>query len=790
MKFFFFILLLLSNVYLYGQVGVAGKIVIGRTKEPVQYASVTIKDSSLKVITRVITNEKGKFELGGVPAGTHMLEIQFVGYKPFSKAVVVGNTKMDLGIIALEENVIMLNELVVSSEPPRVTMKLDKKVYTVGKDIFAQSGSASEILENIPSVSVDAKGVVSLRGNSNVNVLIDGKRSGLTLNNALDQIPADNIASVEVITSPSARYDSEGAVGIINIILKKNKKSGFNGQVRLVGGIPNDNRVNASLNYKTDKLNLFSTLGYRYSDYVGLYSSGQVTTDAGVATSLSMLQNEKRHDDGKLLYVGADYFIDSKNTITAAFFRNDTKDRDGDVLHYNYGHSGSLKDSALVRDGSSQEVRNYSQVEFNYTRTFDQKRKKFSVDMQYDFWNSDKNWNLSTQKVFPVEEAELPLRTNSKGSSKDFLLKTDFADPLSEKSLFEVGAKIEARSVISDYKAEEFANNEWVIYGDINNRLNYKEIIGSAYAQFESKISKFNYLLGLRSEYTHIGIDDRNDIYNNKKDYARLFPTVNMTYSFNDATMMQLNYSRRISRPSLQLIYPFVELTNLNSQYIGNPNLNPAYTNALEWGLMQHWNKVTLNPSVYFQHTTDFILFYTYRDSKQSTFFTIPVNLDHENRYGFELSATYDPEQWLQVNGEYNVYGFQQRGNYADENFDYSSNTWNARLGTRVKFLQGFVFQARSNFIGEQRNAQSTTKSLYYVDLGLSKNLLKDKMTIAFDVTNVFDSRQYKILTRGDNYTFNRINNNNAARYRLSIVYRFNRKEEQTERKEKSGNRN
>lgn len=789
MKIFLFCLLLF-NVHAYAQVNVVGKIINGGTKEPVPYASVAIKDSLLKVITGVITNEKGEFELSGVPAGKHMLEIQFIGYKSFAKTVIVANTKTDIGIISLDGNVTTLNEQVVNGEQSKVTMKLDKKVYTVGKDILAQSGSASEILENIPSVSVDAKGVVSLRGNSNVNVLIDGKRSGLTLNNALDQIPADNIASVEVITSPSARYDSEGAVGIINIVLKKNKKSGFNGQVRLVGGSPNDNRINASLNYKTEKLNLFSTIGYRYSDYVGLYSSTQETTDAGIATSLSMLQNEKRHDDGRLLYIGADYFIDSKNTITAAFFKNDTKDKDRNVLNYNYGNADSLKDSALVRNGRSREVRDYSQLEFNYTRTFDKKRKKFSIDMQYDFWNSDKNWDLSTQKVFPVQREELPLRTNSKGSSKDFLLQTDFADPLSEKSLFEVGAKIEARSVTSDYKAEEFVNNNWEIYGGINNKLDYKEAIGSAYAQFESKISKFSYLLGVRTEYTHIGIDDRNGIYNNSKDYTRLFPTLNMSYSFSDATMMQLNYSKRISRPSLQLIYPFVELTNLNSQYIGNPDLNPAYTNAVEWGLMQHWPKVMINPSVYFQHTTDFILFYTYRDNEQSTFFTIPVNLDHENRYGFELSTTYDPEKWLQVNGEFNIYGFQQHGDYAGENFNYSSNTWNARLGVRLKFIHDFVFQARSNFIGEQRNAQSRTKSLYYIDMGLSKNLLKDKMTIVFDVINVFDSRQYKTLTKGENYTFNRTNNNSATRYRLSIAYRFNRKENQAERKEKSGNRN
>lgn len=789
------LLLLLISFRMYAQQSgaVTGKVLDTKTQAPVPYASIGLRDTSMKVISGVITNEKGDFEINEIPAGHYKLQVQYVGYRLFEKDIMITpeKAKQHLGNLLLERNITDLNEHVVTGEKSQVMLQLDKKVFLVGKDILSQSGSAIDILDNIPSVTVDAKGVVSIRGNSNVNVLVNGKRSGLTLNNALEQIPADNIEKIELITTPSAQYDAEGSAGIINIVLKKSKDSGFTGQVRVVGGHPNDERVNVNLNYRTGKLNLFSNIGYLYADYIGYYTSSQSVTDTGVTTLLNMVQHEKRHDDGKVFYLGGDYFINDKNSVTLAFFRNETRDSDKDRLDYSYGDANStdLKDSTLARSGTSKENRNYNQLEFNYTHHFEKKDRKLTLDMQYDFWNSDKDWHLDTKKTYPVEKDLSPLRTSSDGSSKDFLIQSDFANPIGEKSKLDLGVKLENRSVVSDYRAETLVADQWLIYEGINNVLDYDERIGSAYAQFQSKAGKFSYMAGLRAEFTHIEISDHDNTYNNRKDYNKLFPSLGVSYLLKESTTLQLNFSRRISRPSLQLLYPFVELTNFNSQYIGNPEMDPAYSNVVQLNLLQHWSKITFHPSIYFQQTKDFIFFYTSRNDNAS-FITMPVNLEKETRYGVELSGTYDPLKWLQFTAEYNLYGFEQRGEYDRLNFDYSNVSWNTRIGTRVKMIYGFTFQGRYNLVSPQNNSQSHTKSLYYVDLGLSKSFLKDKCVVVFDATNVLNTRKTRVTVKGDNFVFNRVINSNAARYRLSVVYRFNQNSNQSERKEKATNRN
>jgi len=767
---------------------VAGRITDSTSGKHVPFATVVIKNDSARVVAGAMTSEKGTFEIIDVPIGRFTLEVQCIGYGRFSRQLTVtaDAPRVNAGTLRLPVNATTLKEQVVEGEAADVVIKLDRKIYSMGKDLLSQSGSAKDVLDNIPSVTVDAKGTVSLRGNSNVNVLINGKTSGLTLANALDQIPADNIDKVEVITSPSARYEADGSAGIINIILKKNKKNGLSGQARLTGGIPTDSRASLSLSYKTGKINLFSTLGYRYSNYVGKYSSSQEITDpaSNKVNLMHFTQDEKRHDDGKLLYIGADYFIDSKNSITAAFFRNSTTDSDDDDLNYGYASSG-IKDSSIYRRGVSKEWRNYNQAEFNYTRTFALEGRKFTMDLQYDFWDSDKQWDLKTEKLLPEKQLST-IRTSSVGSSKDFLLKSDYVSPWGKNASMEAGVQLENRRVSSDYKAEELKGQDWTIYDDINNILDYKEQIGGAYFQFQHKVKNFTYQLGLRDEYTIVKISDRKGQFSNNKEYNRLFPTANLAYRLKGGTSLQINYSKRITRPSLELIYPFVELTNLNSQYLGNPDLNPSYTDVFEFDLMHRWKKVSINPSIYFQHTKDFVLFYTYLGDDM--FLTIPVNLKGENRYGTTISVTYDPIKTLNFGGEFNLYGFSQSGVYQERNFDFSDYSWSIRLNGRLKLPYKFNLQGRYNLIGAQNNAQTSTESYYYVDMGLGKNILHDKMSFVFDVSNMLNTRQIKKETRAQHYIFRQTSNNNAQRYRLSMSYRFNKKD-MNDRREKNSNR-
>ena len=552
-----------------GKSSISGKVMNEKTKEPLIYAPVIVKDSAGKTVVTSLTGQNGYFKIDSLPPDNYVLEITYMGYQAYTQSLTVTGikAKLELGTLPMKEGTASLNEVVVTGEKSGLELRPDKKVYLISKDILSQSGSAGDILNGIPSVAVEPGGAVRLRGNSNVTVLINGRRSGLTLSNVMTQIPAASIAKIEIITSPSARYDAAGSAGIINIVLKKNIKEGLSGQARLVLGVPNDYNLNANLNYKTGKLNLFATLGGRYSDYVGLYTTKQTTTGI-TAASLSKVQHENRHDDGRLIYFGADYFINPRNTFTLAFFRNATKDIDGTTLDYDFGSTGT--DSSITRNGRSKEVRSYNQLESNYTRTFDKEGKKFTIDLQYDFWNSDKTWNLLTQKTFPVVTDLHPIRTTSIGASKDLVIQSDMVNPFKNKSILELGLKGENRSVSSDFRAEQGLDKDWVTFDNIDNKLNYNESIWSAYAQYRSKSGEFNYLLGLRYEWTQIGIRDRRGIFNKGKYYGRIFPTINLSYAMGKGSTLQMSYAKRINRPELWYLYPFNELTDFNAQFVGN----------------------------------------------------------------------------------------------------------------------------------------------------------------------------------------------------------------------------
>jgi len=770
---------------------VYGKLFDDMLNIPAAYVTVSIKDKDAKLITAGISDEKGSFVLDGIPAGSFSIEFSLIGYEKLTRTLQINasGSRLNLGTLILHADTTQIKEVTITAANPGISLRLDKKVFEPGKDILSQSGSVNDMLNNVPSVSVGPSGSVSLRGNSNVLILIDGRRSGLTQSGSLDQIPADRIERVEVIANPSSRYDASGSAGIINIILKKNKKDGFNGQVRLAGGSPNDSRINPSLNYKSEKINLFSTLGIRSSDYTGFYATDQVTSGNDKNLLLNQVQHEDRHDDGKLLYLGADYFINDKNTITTAFLINATRDHDKTDLNYEYNRSGALTDSSLIRKGESWEKRTYNQLEFNYTRTFKHAAKKLTADLQYDFWNSDKDWLLATEKILP-ETAKLPgIRTSSLGASEDLLLQTDLVQPLSDRFTLEAGIKAENRSVTTDFRAEQERNTEWLVFDNIDNNLKYRETIGSAYVQLGTKLNKFTSLAGLRTELTRIRISDQKNTYSDRNKYNRLFPTFNLSYNFNERSALQMNYSKRINRPSLYLLYPFNELTDFNSQYAGNPDLNPSYADVLELGFLKNLKTLTFNPSFYYQYNKGFIQDYTFRQ-ENGIFITSPTNIDSEERFGFELSLIYKPLNAIQINAELNTYSFSQKGRYRDLDLDFSGKMLTARISSQLRLPARFSFQGRYNFNAAQRNAQRTTASVNYTDLGISKNLMKEKVSLVADVTNVFNSRQYRSQTTGNDYEFTRINNPNAARYRFSFVYRFNLKDGQAVRQAKEANRN
>jgi outer membrane receptor protein involved in Fe transport len=769
--------------------GVLSGKIIDEKSEPLPFANITVFDSNRKILLGGITSENGEFTLTNIPLEKLIVEISYNGYLTFSKEIILddSNKKFNLGNLKLELNSAQLSEVLIVGEKSSLSFKRDKKVFNVGKDVLAQSNSALEVLENIPSVSVDVNGQVSLRGNPNVTILIDGRQSGLTLNNALDQIPAINIDNIEIITNPSASFEATGSAGVLNIILKKNKKDGINGQVTLRTGIPTDSRIGTSINYKANKINVFATIGLRNTDYVGKYSSNQMSNQLENSTTLNQNEKENRNDEGKSFYGGFDYYFNDKTSVTAAYNINKTEDTDTSTINYDYYNRNGL-DSVLIRNGNSKENRSYNQLELNYLKNSNIKGRKFTIDFQYDFWNSIKDWDINTIKVIPNIANLGQLRTNNINGNKDFVLQTDYVTPLKNKAKLEFGLKGEHRNVTNKYLAETFVSDKWAVYDELDNDLVYNETIGAAYIQYGNELGKFNYLVGLRDEFTLVKIKDVNQLFTKNVDYNNLFPNVHLGYNFSEKAGLQLSYSRRINRPSIWDLNPFNEIKDFTYQYVGNPDLDPAYTDAFEFGGNKNFDKISLNSSLYYHRTKDFFQNYIFQDNNNS-FVSKPINLDSENKYGFETSVNYNPIKRLNLYSSFNFYRFYQKGIFEDQNFDFSDHFWEFQFRVQVKLPKDFNFQGFLDYQGENKNAQTITDSIYYVNLSLNKSLLSNKLTIGFNASNVLDSRIEKQITTNQNYTLNRSSSRNAERFNVTVLYRFAEKQFK-ERNTKEGNRN
>ncbi|WP_291286628.1 TonB-dependent receptor [Flavobacterium sp.] len=763
---------------------VSGTLTGEDPNEKLAYASVIVRQDAL-VVETVITNDKGEFKIEGIKTGKYTVEFQFLSFENATVALDVDGSKsnINLGTTKLKSNVTSLNEVVVTSETSQLALKLDKKVFDVGKDLISKGGSATQVLDNVPSVRVDPSGSVSLRGNSNVLILINGRKSGLTSIQGLEQIPAETIKSIELITNPSSRYDASGSAGIINIVLKKNTKQDLSGSMTLSTGIPADHRILGSINYKKGKFNLFSNFGVRYSDYVGLNTRDQVTTTNGNPLFLTQREDQDRHDDGGLVYLGLDYAIDDNNSITTAFYRNQTKDKDTNT--FNYEFSGA--DNRHIRTiADSEEKRSYNQLEFNYTKTFKKPGQKFTIDGQYDFWDSTKYFNIQRRTITPNNGDQSIINTKSNRGNDDVVIQADFVTPLSKTSNFETGVKVEHRIVSTDFAANEDVNGVLQPIPGFNNGLDYREQIFGGYVQYGDKINKFSYQLGLRTEYTTIQIKDQNT-RNVLRDstYTRLFPSVNLNYALTEKTTAQLNYSQRINRPNLFQLNPFPELQDFNSRIFGNINLLPSLTDGIELGILSKVKGLVLNPSLYYSRTKNNFQYFTSQND-QDVFEAVLVNLDEETRFGLEISAQYAPTKWLSLNAVINAYSFDQKGNVGTTNLDYSNETWTATLLGQAKFPKNFTLQTKFEYQAAESDAQTHTKSFYYLNMALGKSLFKNNGSLTLGVSNIFNTRKTRETTTGNDFVVNQMTNFNAARWNLNFNYRFNkgknRKEHQSNR--------
>lgn len=793
---------------------ITGKVIDNDLKVPLEYATISVTNvNDPKDLSGGITDAEGKFSVE-VPSGNYNILVEFISYEPkkFNNRQI--NSDLNLGTIQLGVSSNDLDEVVVRAETTQVEVHLDKKIYNIGKDLTTAGATVSDALNNVPSVTVDIDGGISLRGNENVRILINGKPSamaGFGSTDMLNQLPAEAIERVEVITSPSARYDAEGTAGIINIILRKDKTLGFNGSLSLNGGIPANAGASANVNYRTRKYNLFNTTGYRYFEAPGY---GKFDTHYKQSSDMDFDRIVEDRDMDRLNWnfntnLGMEYYLTDKSSITGTIFYRNGKDKDVTTNVSDY-YQDEEKVLQNTRTETQKEDEDSYQIALNYVNNFNDKGHKLTADFQYE---DDRDVERTT--IGEVENLNtinydndfLAEEINNKETQKEYLLQSDYVLPFGKNSQFEAGYRGNFKNEITDYvlKKEDSLNGQMQVDESLTNLFDYTENVNAIYTQYGSKFGDFSFLLGLRLENTNLKgkIDSRlteeelqdlfgfpidTDFDNN---YLGLFPTVNFIYELGKDENITLGYNRRINRPRGWFINPFPSRSSTNNVFQGNPNLRPAYSNAFDLGYLKKWKKITFSSSVYYQHETD--AFERVEENVEGTnvIRTIPVNLSSNDRTGGELGMLYNPAKWLRLNGSFNFFQFETKGEFNGESYNAKNTSWFARFSSKVTLPAKIDWQTNAFYRGASEEIQGTREGYLSLDLAFSKDIFKDNATISVNVRDLLNSRKRQSFTETPTYTRNtEFQWRQGQSVNLSFIYRFNQQKRQQERRRNGENNN
>jgi len=788
---FVFLTTLTTAAQNHGQSTVTGTVIEATTNTPLEYASIYAQnESNSSIVSGAMTDEKGRFSFD-IPDGNYYIKIDFLGFKTLElrNIAVQGNT--DIGVHQVQDDTQMLEEVTVIAERSTVDIKLDKKIYNVGQDMIVKGGTATDVLDNVPSVVVDSEGTISLRGNENVKVLIDGKPTGLANNiqEAMRILPAESIDRVEVITNPSARYEAEGGAGIINIILRKGKALGINGSVTGTIGDPRNYELNTMFNFRSEKFNFFTSLGYRDSKSEGYNLNDNRYLDPVTGEPTQRIHEYKDNNRERQGYngtFGLEWYLTPSitwtNTVTA---RRNTGYNPNRVSYDYYDASNNF-----LYNRYRNEDKNSTRNNVDYTTTFEKKFDKEGhvLTIEGSIAQDKDNENAGIDDINDFLNKTSFERTTNKEKEKSGLAKLDYTLPIGEHGNFEAGYLGTFKSTNTAFNLQRLTGNSWQMDTRLSNTLEYKENIHALYAQYGDRItSQLSFMVGLRWEDSSIDvnqIDTKN--YNNKK-YNDFFPSAFLNYEWNESTSTSISYSRRVNRPRGFFLNPFSNYTSDINFFQGNPDLDPAKTHAVDFGFMKRWTGFTLNASAYYNKTDDTFQFVRRiaGETADGTPISIssPINLATEHRYGLDITLNYSPFKWWRLNGNFNFYRTETRGDYTfthldgtleTQNFDKDAYAWFTRLSSKITLPYKIDWQLNGMYRAPYNTAQGKVLGNLSGNVALSKDILKDKGTITFNISDIFNSRK-----REQDLVLPQTISHSEMQWRgrqinLSFTYRFN----------------
>ena len=742
-KKLFFSILVISSLNVQSQkdaVTVKGTVLDFVSQQPIPYASVVIRDKSTQeLIDGVSTDENGFFKMA-VLTEKFIIEIRFIGFEDYVKDdyKIVNNT-VDLGKIELNEQSDQLEEVEVTAEKSTTEFRLDKRVFNVGKDLSSTGASALEVLDNVPSVTVSIEGQVSLRGNSGVQILINGKPSVLASEsgNGLGTITADMIDKVEVITNPSAKYEAEGTAGIINIVIKKEERSGLNGSLTLNFGSPQNNNVGLSMNRRTEKFNLFTQLGYGFRKYPrrGKNENLNLITNDAVHTEGIQYRNEEFYN----IILGTDYYINPQNVVTlSGFYAYEIEDQPSKT---NVKIFENLTD--LIAEWNREEVTEAGNPKYQYEFIY---KKDFLDDEDHTFIFS------ATGNLFSKEQSsEFFNRTVSgnatfedQQTSTDFreavhTFKLDYTHPFSDGWAIEAGSQFSHNDVSNDYEVKDDVDGTWVINDGFTNTFDFQQSVLGIYGTTSYESDIWGVKLGLRRESTVIKTNLVNSNQKNEQNFTDLFPTFHTSYKLLNSLSLQAGYSRRIYRPRLWELNPFFNIRNSFNFRKGNPNLSSEYSDSYEISAIYTTSGVSMNFSLYQLNTTNVIEFVsTFEDN-----ITIrsPQNLGTKTVNGIEVNGKFDLSKSVVINGDFNFNAFSRQATWLNQSFDFEGNQWSSEITSKLKMPKDFDVELTFNYQSGFKTIDGESFPNRFINFGVRKKLFKGKGVISLILKDVFASR-------------------------------------------------
>lgn len=782
--------------------------VCDKNAKPLSYASVyvlNVPDSAL--ITYAITDQEGKFVIDGIPFGKAFLRIEYFGYgtvstQPFTLSQ--QNPVYKIQRIKMDQEATTLDGVEIVAQVEMLESNLDKTVFNVESSITTEGATAVEVLEEIPSVDVDMDGNVTLRGSENVTILVDGKPTHLTL----DQIPAHLIQSIEVITNPSARLEPDGESGILNVVLKKRKESGFNGMVSLRGSMelfrnkPKLGSYSGSLNfnYSYDKINFFFSYDFRGHNH---YNGGTTDRRSWFGTDTTRLFQENYGKFGGYnhnLRTGIDWSINAKNTLSFTFSYNNNRNSSFSELGV---EDDSVRMDELLpyekyfqKSGDLGKRNNYSGT-ISYKKTFEKKGQELTADIYYT--HNDRNSTDSTFQdfEFPTDHLDITQRSTTVDRNTNASAQVDFVTPVGQKGRIETGYKVSYRSVGEDYRYYEGDDStEVALDPSRSNHFVFTEWINAAYFIYSTSFwDKLKLQAGVRGEIANTTSDLKSAGEIHKRNYYNLFPTLHVRYDITKEHSLQVSYSRRVSRPNIWQLNPFLNVSDRQNYRCGNPDLQPEFVNSVELGYLMTIKKSSLSATLYYRHRNNIISRYTeiLQDTLEGEEHTYTLttyrNLKSSQNFGIEL--VYGQQLWkfwrISLSGS-----FYRLIINSEENIDdYLARDWTWRVRLNQTFNLPKDWQIQLNF--RYRAPSITTGSMgwgsggvgqgkqsgnYGLDLGVKKSFLNKALVVSLNIRNLVNSYRNKIETYSyrENYGYHAYSVRERGRLNisLSVSYKIN----------------